>query len=189
MMTPSLQTSMNSAASLRDELISYGNEGLLQELMAEVPPERIIQVLHAWLAWAHEHQRPPLVASGGADWNTWLILGGRGAGKTRAGAEWVRGVALGVPGFSEQPLMRIALVGETEHDVREVMIEGVSGILAVHAAARAAGMDPVAAAARMEERRGRGSVLRRRPGKPARPAIRRRLGRRDRQVAPCRSNL
>jgi phage terminase large subunit-like protein len=133
MMTPSLQTSMNSAASLRDELISYGNEGLLQELMAEVPPERIIQVLHAWLAWAHEHQRPPLVASGGADWNTWLILGGRGAGKTRAGAEWVRGVALGVPGFSEQPLMRIALVGETEHDVREVMIEGVSGILAVHA--------------------------------------------------------
>src|SRR3954470_20284463 len=77
MMTPSLQTSMNSAASLRDELISYGNEGLLQELMAEVPPERIVQVLHAWLAWAHEHQRPPLVASSGADWNTWLILGGR----------------------------------------------------------------------------------------------------------------
>ena len=66
-----------------------------------MPPERIIQVLQPWLAWAHEHQRPPLAASGGADWNTWLILGGRGAGKTRAGAEWVRGVALGVPGFSE----------------------------------------------------------------------------------------
>ena len=55
----------------------------------------------------------------------WLFLGGRGAGKTRAGAEWVRGVAaLGA--------CSIALVGETIADTREVMIEGLSGILAVH---------------------------------------------------------
>jgi phage terminase large subunit-like protein len=60
------------------------------------------------------------------------LLGGRGAGKTRAGAQWVRGVALGVPPYAAEPVGRIALVGETEHDVREVMIEGVSGVLAVH---------------------------------------------------------
>ena len=60
-------------------------------------------------------------------------MGGRGAGKTRTGAEWVRGVALGLPGYSHAPVGRIALVGETAADVRDVMIEGVSGILAIHA--------------------------------------------------------
>lgn len=75
---------------------------------------------------AHAHQRPPEVASNGKPWRTWLILGGRGAGKTRAGAEWVRGIA------KADRHARIALVGETEHDVRSVMIEGTSGLLAVH---------------------------------------------------------
>ncbi|MDO8877389.1 MAG: HK97 family phage prohead protease [Pseudolabrys sp.] len=76
--------------------------------------------------FAHAHQKPPAHANNGKDWRTWLILGGRGAGKTRAGAQWVRGVALA------DPKARIALVGETEHEVRSVMIEGVSGLLAVH---------------------------------------------------------
>jgi phage terminase large subunit-like protein len=61
------------------------------------------------------------------------MIGGRGAGKTRAGAEWIRAQALGLPPFASEKAGRIALVGETEHDVREVMIEGVSGLLAVHA--------------------------------------------------------
>ena len=67
-----------------------------------------------------------MCAPSGADWKTWLILGGRGAGKTRAGAEWVREVALA------DGRARIALVGETEHEVRSVMIEGVSGLLSIH---------------------------------------------------------
>jgi phage terminase large subunit-like protein len=75
---------------------------------------------------AHEHQRPPAFANGGRDWTTWLILGGRGAGKTRAGAEWVRSLAL------NDAKARIALIAETEDDAREVMIEGVSGLLAIH---------------------------------------------------------
>jgi len=75
---------------------------------------------------AQDHQRPPERANSGQDWLTWLILGGRGAGKTRAGAEWVRGVAL------NDKHARIALIGETEHDVRAVMVEGVSGLLNVH---------------------------------------------------------
>ena len=62
------------------------------------------------------------------------MLGGRGAGKTRAGAEWVKAVALGEGAYAGRPPARIALIGESEHDVREVMIEGVSGLLAVHAA-------------------------------------------------------
>ncbi len=82
--------------------------------------------------FAHESQLPPLVANGGGAWTTWLFLGGRGAGKTWAGARWVRGIALGQPPFAVRPVGRIALVGETEHDVREVMIEGVSGVLAAH---------------------------------------------------------
>lgn len=65
-------------------------------------------------------------------WNIWLMLGGRGAGKTRTGAEWVRGIALGEPDFAEPALGRIALVGETFADARNVMVEGPAGILAVH---------------------------------------------------------
>lgn len=84
-------------------------------------------LLHDWPVWARDDQLPPE-----GDWRVWLILGGRGAGKTRAGAEWVRGMALGRPPFCGRSIGRIALVGETYADVRDVMIEGVSGILAVH---------------------------------------------------------
>ena len=72
---------------------------------------------------ARPHQLPP-----DGDWLTWLILGGRGAGKTRAGAEWVRRIATATPPL-EGP---IALVGETFADTREVMIEGVAGLLTIH---------------------------------------------------------
>lgn len=85
-----------------------------------------------WEIFAHPHQCPPPLAANGAPWLTWLLVGGRGAGKTRAGAEWIRAQALGLAPFASEPVTRIALVGETEHDVREVMIEGVSGLLAVH---------------------------------------------------------
>ena len=73
--------------------------------------------------------RPDQLPPPGDDWLVWLLLGGRGAGKTRAGAEWVRGMALGIPPYAREPAERIALVGETYQDVRAVMIEGVSGIL------------------------------------------------------------
>jgi phage terminase large subunit-like protein len=88
-----------------------------------------------WDVFAHDHQVAPLLAPNGRPWTTWLLIGGRGAGKTRAGAEWVRAQALGRPPLAEAPVTDIALVGESEHDVREVMIEGVSGLLAVHARA------------------------------------------------------
>lgn len=85
-----------------------------------------------WKLFAHAHQIPPELAASGSPWLTWLMIGGRGAGKTRAGAEWIRAQALGLAPLANVAVGRIALVGETEHDVREVMIEGISGLLAVH---------------------------------------------------------
>lgn len=72
-----------------------------------------------WARLAHAGQRAPE-----GDWRTWVFLGGRGAGKTRAGAEWVWETAtrLGDGG-------RIALVGPTLFDARTVMVEGPSGVL------------------------------------------------------------
>ena len=72
-----------------------------------------------------EHQLPP-----DGDWRTWVIMGGRGAGKTRAGAEWVRRQVEGATPLDEGRARRVALVGETIEQVREVMIFGDSGILA-----------------------------------------------------------
>jgi phage terminase large subunit-like protein len=89
-------------------------------------------VCDRWDIWGRDDQLPPLATAAGAPWRTWLILGGRGAGKTRAGAEWVKAQALGLAPFADGPVERIALVGETRHEVRSVMIEGVSGLLRLH---------------------------------------------------------
>ena len=118
-----------------------------------------------------------------APWHTWLLLGGRGAGKTRAGAEWVSGLVGGLRGIAAQRVGRIALVGETIADVRDVMVDGPSGLLAVAPAAERPRWKPSLRAARMAERRGRARLLGRGPGEPARAAIRGRLGGRARQVA------
>ncbi len=89
-------------------------------------------LLADWPLFARAEQLPPPQAQGGGPWSTWLVLGGRGAGKTRTGAEWVRGLALGLAPYAPKPVGRIALVATTYADLREVMVEGVSGLLAVH---------------------------------------------------------
>src|SRR5690242_4262597 len=71
--------------------------------------------------WIDEGQAEPA----GKGWRTWLMMAGRGFGKTRAGAEWVEKLARSRRG------VRIALVGATIGDARSVMVEGVSGLLAV----------------------------------------------------------
>jgi phage terminase large subunit-like protein len=75
--------------------------------------------------WALPHQLPPE-----GDWKTWVILGGRGAGKTRAGAEWVRAEVEGAKPLDAGRSRRVALVGETIEQAVTVMVEGESGILA-----------------------------------------------------------
>ena len=73
-----------------------------------------------WPFRARPEQLPPP-----GDWRIWLFLGGRGAGKTRAGAEWI------ADGVLSGRMRRIGLVGATFHDARSVMIEGESGLLSV----------------------------------------------------------
>lgn len=102
------------------------------EILARLTPEDLDRLAHDWQFWARADQLPPECAQGDGPWKTWLVLGGRGAGKTRAGAEWVRGLALGLPPFATDPTTNIALIGETMADLREVMVEGVSGIRAIH---------------------------------------------------------
>jgi len=75
--------------------------------------------------WALPHQLPPE-----GDWRTWVALGGRGAGKTRAGAEWVRSMVEGALPKDEGRARRVALVAETFDQARDVMVFGESGIMA-----------------------------------------------------------
>jgi phage terminase large subunit-like protein len=76
------------------------------------------EYLLGWGAMARPAQVPPE-----GDWRVWLVMAGRGFGKTRAGAEWVLDVA-------DEPGRRIALVGATEEEARAIMVEGPSGVLA-----------------------------------------------------------
>ncbi|MFN0022661.1 MAG: glycoside hydrolase TIM-barrel-like domain-containing protein [Parvularculaceae bacterium] len=85
-------------------------------LAAEIAYER--GYAHVWSRHAHPHQRTP-----DGDWTVWLLLGGRGAGKTRSGAEWLRALVR-----ARIAPARIALVSETYADGREVMIDGQSGL-------------------------------------------------------------
>lgn len=73
-----------------------------------------------WDVWSRRAQVPPR-----GQWHTWLVLAGRGFGKTRAGAEWVREIA------RTDPAARIALVAASLGEARRVMVEGESGLLAI----------------------------------------------------------
>jgi phage terminase large subunit-like protein len=87
------------------------------ELIAWMKEKQFVDFYDSWNCWARQEQIAPAW-----HWRVWLLMAGRGFGKTRAGAEWVHFVA-------QQPGARIALVGATEEEVRRVMIEGSSGIL------------------------------------------------------------
>ena len=80
----------------------------------------LVALSRHWRFLARPEQLPPE-----GDWRSWLLMGGRGSGKTRAGAEWVHDLA------SSRSGLRLALVGETLADAREVMIDGISGIMRV----------------------------------------------------------
>src|SRR5689334_19835689 len=130
-MTPTIPypaTSTNSGESLRAEyeLLSKRGEAGIPQFLIRLADEWCEEINCDFDFFALPHQRPPLHARNGEPWTTWLLLGGRGAGKARAGAEWVRKLA------TRDGRARIALVAETEHEAREVMVEGVSGLLTVH---------------------------------------------------------
>ncbi len=95
---------------------------VLEEVRALDPVARE-RLLRRWDVWGRPEQQPPP-----GEWRTWLILAGRGWGKSRTGAEWVRAMA------TRGRARRIALVARTAADVRDVLIEGESGLLAIHRA-------------------------------------------------------
>ena len=92
---------------------------LLAEMM-DLRGEAAAAALHMWPLWARDSQLAPP-----GDWSVWLLMAGRGFGKTRTGAEWVRARV------ESGTAKRIALVARTPADVRDVMIEGDSGLLSV----------------------------------------------------------
>ncbi|MHC4316685.1 MAG: terminase large subunit domain-containing protein, partial [Planctomycetota bacterium] len=112
----SLTQPEHSLSEYLASLPSKARSALLSKLKAE---ERAA-LLYDWQFWA----RPKQLAPEG-DWRKWLFLAGRGAGKTRAGAEWSRMKAETIPNG------RGALVAATPADARDVMVEGDSGILGV----------------------------------------------------------
>ena len=96
-------------------------------ILAALTEAQANELLHDWRFWA----RPKQIAPEG-DWLTWLVLAGRGFGKTRIGSETIREWVCGKTPLSGGRYRRIALVAETAADARDVMVEGESGILAVH---------------------------------------------------------
>ena len=104
----------------------------MAEKIAKLPPDQKALALQGfdperlqwdWSFWGRpEQQRPE-----GDDWNIWLYLAGRGAGKTRTAAEWIREEAK----YTTKGQLRFALVARTAADVRDVIVEGESGIINV----------------------------------------------------------
>src|SRR5438093_3887316 len=75
---------------------------------------------YTWEFWARPEQLPPA-----GDWRIWLILSGRGWGKTRVLSEWVRAQ------IESGRCDRVGMIARTTADARDVMVEGESGLLAV----------------------------------------------------------
>jgi phage terminase large subunit-like protein len=120
------------AARVRGAKVRAGGRKLIDkfaDLLALAPAERArllatltqkesFELFHDWAFWARPEQTPPP-----GDWVYWLILAGRGAGKTRTGAEavreWTKTFAI------------VNLIGATHDDVREIMVLGESGLMAI----------------------------------------------------------
>lgn len=91
---------------------------VLKDLAKSLKPEELMHLNFDWPKWARPKQLPPE-----GDWDGWLMIGGRFGGKTRAGAEWVRGEV------EAGRARRVGLIGETSADSKDVMVNGESGIL------------------------------------------------------------
>jgi len=89
-------------------------------VLGDLSPEQLQVLQHHWPMWARPDQLPPI-----GDWRTWLLLGGRGSGKTRSAAEWVRGEV-------EAGRRRaLGIIGPTADTLRRDVVQGESGLLAI----------------------------------------------------------
>jgi phage terminase large subunit-like protein len=103
--------------SLMEHLALLPEEERL-EALRDIDPESLVW---DWSVWA----RPEQLAPPGVDWSVWLVMAGRGFGKTRLAAEWIREQAK----YTTTGQRRFALVARTAADVRDVIVEGESGII------------------------------------------------------------
>jgi len=111
----------HSLAPLRD-LPPHSRAAFLRAL----PANTRAALPYLWRFKARPEQLPP-----DGEWTTWLVLGGRGSGKTRAGAEWVRAQVEGATPLAKGSCRRVALLGETADQARDVMVLGDSGLMAI----------------------------------------------------------
>ncbi len=105
----------------RAEAIAALSEVERAALFKGLSEAQFVDLAHDWQFWGRPEQQIPA----GDDWDKWLILAGRGWGKTRTGAETVRA-------WVKAGYRRIALVAATAADARDVLVEGESGILRIH---------------------------------------------------------
>lgn len=91
-----------------------------------------VNLRYDWNFWGRPNQLSPGPFADGTEWLTWLVLAGRGFGKTRMGSEWIRENVCGATPLAPGKYKRVALVAETAADARDVIVEGDSGILSVH---------------------------------------------------------
>lgn len=102
-----------------------------QQFFDMLSPAELSAFQHHWPAWARPQQLPPAGL-----WSIWLVMAGRGFGKTRAGAEWVRQIV------HEDERARFALIAANFAEARSVMVEGESGILSISPAAERPSWEP-----------------------------------------------
>src|SRR5690349_10476488 len=112
MQQPSAPMRSACASRLRSALSASHVQGTLKAALEDLDEGELEALNRDWQVWARDDQLPPILASNGDAWRVWLILGGRGAGKTRAGAEWIKAKALGIAPVGNRAATRIALVGE-----------------------------------------------------------------------------
>lgn len=109
------------------EILAELPEDERQVYLSSLPQTLLARLRYEWEFWARPNQLEPP-----GDWTTWLIMSGRGFGKTRVGAETIRKWVCGDTPLSPGRCSRIALVAETAADGRDVMVEGDSGLLGIH---------------------------------------------------------
>lgn len=98
-----------------------------KKILSDLTDREAVDLEYDWSFWGRPKQFAPT-----GNWLTWLVLAGRGFGKTRAGSEWVRSIACGNTPLEAGTHRRIAVIAETAADARDVLVEGESGLLAVH---------------------------------------------------------
>jgi phage terminase large subunit-like protein len=103
--------------------LSRQPQAFREEYYASLSDQEWKALEYDWNFWARDNQLTPGLLPNGQDWRYWLILAGRGYGKTRSGAEWVR--------QRVQRMSLVNLIAATADDARDIMVEGESGILAI----------------------------------------------------------